>query len=367
MSCSRHSCLKMAVIGVLVSAGCLLFSVKGHASRARVQALQSNHLKDTELSFLFPTKLLEIPNYILIQSGSTLGATVESRPYLLAKKTMNEQASDRYAVGVALGRPSDLIDRSREYMNIATTSAFKLSSNSLNINYAARSLGYSYAIDLFYAAENDKVNKVSNHGNHLNLGFRFNDLSFFAGSGFLNEVDDFVTSSRLSVSQAFVAGVLFEFDDIYLMFDLNSSRAKKKVLGTEVNDLEILDYKMSFVKNFFAGVDTIFYRVNFETSQNKNRLTGGSTVLVQLPMVIGFESPMTDAMILRSSIKQIVGMFHQNDQGPGLNTTTAAVGLGLKYNSLSVDGVFEGLIGSNANQNLDGNSFLAGTSLTYWF
>lgn len=351
-------------IAVLLTLG---ITAPSWASKARIDALQSNHLKDPEFSYLFPTKLLEIPNYVTFQSGSTVATDYLLRPYLATKISFNQDQSDNYALGLTLGRQSDLTDAARLTSNRILSSNFTHSSNAVDLNYAVRNLGRSYAINFFYSDQNDKVNKAGNHASTLGFGARLDDFTLVANVSLINDVTDIATASRLVIDQSANAALMFELDDIYFLLDLSSSRAKRLISGIETNDLELLNYKMGIVKNYFNGPETLFYRINLETNQVKNRVTTANTKDVKLPVTLGFESVVSDEMKLRASIKQTVGVYQTDTSTAAENTTSAAIGMGLVFNKLVIDSVFEGLIGSTANQTLNGNQLLTGTSITYWY
>jgi hypothetical protein len=337
------------------------------ASLARVSALQSNHLKDTEYTYLFPTKLLELPDFILLQSGATLDPIFNKRPYVAIKSTFLPDQSDHYALGLTLGRQSDLVDIARERTNAAMATNFERTSNSVDLAYAIRNEGNSYSLGFFYADQNDKANQVGNHAGTLNLGIRIDDFTFSTNIGLFNYVDDLATNSHLSINQSFMGALVYEMDDIHFILDLSSSRAKRDVSSTETNNIELLNYKMGVVKTTYNGNETVFYRINLETDHVKNRIANSNNREIRLPLTLGFESVLTDEIKLRSSIKQIVGVYQSDDFTAGQNTTSAAVGVGLNYKKITIDGTLQGLIGSTASQQLSANQLLTETSLTYWF
>ena len=338
-----------------------------YASQARVSALQSNHLNDTEYGYLFPTKLLELPDFVLFQSGSMLDPIYNKRPYVAFKATVEENSSTNYALALTLGRQSDLVDIARQKANQSMATNFERTANPIDLTYAVKSEGNSYSLGFFYADQNDKLNQIGNHAGTMNLGIRADDFTLSTNIGLFNYVDDLAASGRLSINQSFMGALVYEMDDIHFILDLSSSRAKRSVLANETDNVELLNYKMSMVKNTFNGNETVFYRFNLETDNIKNRLMMINKREIRLPLILGFESVLTDEIKLRSSIKQIVGIYQSDDFSAGENTTTAAVGLGFNFKKLTLDGTLQGLIGSTASQQLNANQLLTETSLTYWF
>lgn len=345
----------------------LISSLFCWGSPARISALQSNHLLDTEYANLFTTKLIELPDYVQIQSGATLDPDPIKRPYGAFKTSFQQESADHYALGVTWGRPSDLVDQARLLTNDVLGSHFEYSSNTLNLNYAIREQGNSYSVGFFYADKNDKLNHVGNHAGTMNLGLRIDDFTLSTNIGLFNYVDDLPSNAHLSINQSFMGALVYEMDDMQFIFDLSSSRAKRTLLVTEVDNIELLNYKMSFVKNTFNGNEIFFYRLSLQTDQVKNRFVNINSRTIKLPLTLGLETALTDEVKLRSSLKQIVGVYQSDDFGSGVNTTTAAVGVGVNYQKISVDGTLQGLIGSTANQQLSADQFITETSLTYWF
>ncbi len=337
------------------------------ASQARISALQSNHLSDVEYGYLFPTKLLELPDYVLFQSGATLDPIYNKRPYVAFKATVEQDSSTNYALAVTLGRQSDLVDIARQRANVLMVTNFERTANPVDLTYAIRTSGNSYSVGFFYADQNDKVNQIGNHAGTMNLGIRADDFTFSTNIGLFNYVDDKTTTTHLSINQSFMGALVYEMDDIHFILDLSSSRAKTTILTNETNNIELLNYKMGMVKNTFNGSETIFYRVNLETDSTKDRLAQINKREIRLPLILGFESVLTDEIKLRSSVKQIVGVYQSDDFASGQNTTIAAVGLGISFKKLTLDGTLQGLVGSTATQQLNSNQFLTETSLTYWF
>ena len=337
------------------------------ASQARVSALQSNHLIDPEYTYLFPVKLLELPDYVLFQSGATLDPVYNRRPFVTLKYSFQPDQADQYAVALMLGRQSDLVDTARQRSNAVMGSNFDRTANAVDLTYAIRNNGTSYSLGFFYADQKDKLNQTGNHAGTMKLGIRIDDFIISSDIGLFNSVDDLATGSHLIINQSFMGALVFELDDIQFILDLSSSRSKRDVSSVETHSLELLNYKMGVVKNTFNGNETLFYRINLETDQVKNRSANINSREIRLPLTVGFESVLTNEIKLRSSIKQILGIYQSEDFAAGQNTTSAAVGLGFNFKKLTLDGTLQGLIGSTANQQLNANQFLTETSLTYWF
>ena len=345
-----------------------LFSLNQNsfASTAAVKSLQSNHINNDEYAYLFPTKLLELPDQIVFKTGSNTATDSSSRPSAWIKSTL----TDKYVIGLTLGRQSDLVDFSRQLSNTNMLSNFDYTANSININYATLDQGQSYSLGFFYADKNDKYNQIGNHAGTINLGFRMDDFSFGAVIGLYNTVETNLLK-RLAINQSFTGSMAYELDDILFLLDLSSSHARQFNLAIQPNaqtdDFEFLNYKMGIVKNIYNGHELLFYRINLETDQLKNRQSLKSMKTVKLPLTIGFQSDLNESLTIRSSIRQTIGVSQSDDVPAGLNTTIAAVGVAINFNQLVVDGLMQGLVGPAASQQINQNQFLSEISVTYLF
>lgn len=343
----------------------LAFNVK--ASRGRISALQSIHLSDPELIYYFPSKQIEIPNYLIFQTGATESTYYNERPYAAFKSDFLSDNSDFYSVGFTMGRSSDLIDGIRDKVNRFYLTQYEQTANPVDFNYTFKSLGNTYSVGFFYADKNEKVNLVGNHAATLNFGLRIDDFTFSTNAGLYNSVVDPTTLDRLSIYQSFVGRLLYELDDIDILLDISSSQIKLFSSGVETSHLELLNYKMGLVKNEINGQDKFFYRLDLVTEQGRERTLNLDTRTISLPLTVGIESMLNDLFTIRGSVKQIIGVYKSSEFDPGENTTTAAVGVGLNIHKINIDGTFKGLIGSSANQQVNSNQLMTETSLTYWF
>lgn len=85
----------------------------------------------------------------------------------------------------------------------------------------------------------------------------------------------------------------------------------------------------------------------------------------QLPITLGIESRIKEWLKLRASIKQTAFLNKSEEVSAAENATQAAVGVGVLYDRLTVDGVLTGLTGKNASTQFNANDFLSQVSLTY--
>lgn len=342
-----------------------MFVSASYASRARVAAFQTNHLSDTELSFILPTKGLEIADYLLFESGSKSAFKGDKRAFGAFKRSLNDDT----AVVMTFGRDSDLVQGARDIANSYFVGSFyPEAQNSINLNYVTRQMGYSYSMGFYYSHYKDKVTPLDNSASTLNLGFRVSDftLGFF---GSLDNSTDDGLGKKLSISSSFVTHLNYEMDNFQFILKLGSSKVQQQSTGALTDSLRYLNYSMGMASNTHNGNEIFFYRIDLETTQVDDLIVDGIVEkTITLPLTLGVESDFNDFIKIRSSVKQTMGVSQSMQYSPGPNSTTAAVGLGIKMNSkLLVDGVLQGLVGPTANQRIDSNYLLSQVSLTYLY
>lgn len=343
----------------------LVVSSTSYASRARVAALQTNHLADTELSYILPTKALEIADYLLIESGSTSALKGEKRTFGAVHRSLNEDT----AILFTFGRDSDLVQGARDVANTYLVGSFyPEAQNSLNLNYTTRFMGASYSLGFYYSHFKDRVTPLENSASTLNLGFRISDLSLGLFAGLANTTDDGL-GKRLSISSSFVTHLAYEMDNLQFILKLGSNKIQQESGATLMDSLRYLTYSMGMASNAINGKDIYFYRFDLATTQVDDLIVDGIIEkTITLPLTIGVESDLNDFIKIRTSVKQTIGVYQSEQYSSGPNSTTAAAGLGVKMSPrLSLDGVLQGLVGSTANQKIDSNHLFSQVSLTYLY
>ena len=101
-----------------------------------------------------------------------------------------------------------------------------------------------------------------------------------------------------------------------------------------------------------------------------------TTTTLDLPLTVGMEVDAATWLTLRGSVTQTTLINSSKvenatsttaETAPGVSNTIAAIGAGLKFNKLTLDGSLQGLTGSAATQDLNGNKLLTTVGVTYLF
>ena len=341
----------------------LFLTATGLASRARLDALQNkNHLSDTEIIYLFPTKVSELDPFVAIESGTT--NTVNTSQGAFASGLV--QIDPQTTLAVSAGRQNNLTAAQRLMFNSLNTETFELSQNPVEILWSYKNKGQSYGFGLFYSHQNDKINQNNESTQILQAGYRSGFLTLSVALPLINQVES-VAAKKLNIADSSSVAVLYEIDNLTLSALFESFTATQNNSGLDVSALEYqsieaaLSDRTDFDRNhFFYKIDIVIKNLKLKTTSIKRHEN-------QLPLTLGIESEYSDWLILRSSLKQTILISQIENVPSAQNNTQAAFGLGFKFKNLILDGTFTGLVGSAQTGVLSGDQFLSEVAITSWF
>ena len=119
----------------------ILFSLsnKSLASRARLLSLQNkNHLLDTELIYIYPTKSSELDPYLSIESGQTTYLNMSQSAFAAGMIRY-----DKSTLSLTIGRQNELSGNQRSIFNQLTSEFFDLSQNPVSMIWSRKNQGKS--------------------------------------------------------------------------------------------------------------------------------------------------------------------------------------------------------------------------------
>lgn len=350
------------------------------ASKARLAALSNPiHLRDPQLIPLYPTYLMEADNFVLFESGQTLTTDMQSGAEGLASYSVKEDSK----VFVSLGAQNPAISLPRLLLNKTLATTYDLSQNPVAILYGRKSMGKSIVGGIYYSTKNDKKNELKESSLALSAGYREGYLIFAAHLSLLNSVDAAGTK-ELFGENFFQGYVGFEMESMLLSIDYMGYVVKEKTSSVETQSFETQYISANFIDTLKKDGSSFFYRVNFLNQSIKNKLSGLTAKVNILPFTIGFETQAASWLTLRSSIQQAflinqtsdpVGFdgtlpnsnVTSTDYNVGPNNTQVAVGAGLNFGPMTIDGTLSALTGTTATQNLNLITLLSRASLTYHY
>lgn len=378
-----------------------LTSVNAFATRARLTALgNSVHVIDTQRVYNNPSDIFSFGDYANLESGATAvsGTAKGADTEAMVVRSMGDSK-----FGLSLGHRSDNASgysvglRSIIPIVYSTTTQPSMNQqNPIEITYGQKASEMVWAGTLVYSNYNDKAGNEKESSGGFRLGGRTGAWDFYWKQGLLNTASkDNQFDYKASAASSFFAG--YTMDHMYAWGYAEYAAASVDEKGTAVlpgvtgADVKVTNFKAGVTMSHKKDGGELFYGASLESLDKKLTYNGANvetkTTNLVMPVVLGFEGEANSWLTLRGSITQYllvadnktettpktgIGAIAQvngldKEQSPAANNTAVAVGAGLKFNKVTVDGTLSGLTGASAGQNLDGNTLLSQVGLTYMF
>lgn len=362
-----------------------LASTNAFASRARVTSLgNSAHILDTQSIFSNPAKMFLMGDFVSLESGKTDTNTTAStaNPNDNAEGTLVRSMGDaKWAL--ALGHKSENASAFglRRIMDPVPATDVTEQQNPVEFSYGMKSGDMTWGATLVYSNYNDKKNEVKEDSAGIRFGALMGAWDFTAGLGLSSNVKDktaaggqgidFKGTGSYSLSAGYTMNNLYFFGDVSLV----GAKMENQTTGAEVAKVDATRINLGVVDSNKKDGNEFFYGVKLASFDLKNKTSDKKQTTLMLPVIVGFEAEGTSWLTLRGSLTQNVLIQNEKDEtantelSPGANSTVAAIGAGLKFNKITVDGSLQGLTttAGAANQQLDGNNLLSTVGLTYMF
>jgi hypothetical protein len=257
--------------------------------------------------------------------------------------------------------------------------------NPIELSYGMKSGDMTWAGTLVYSNFNDKVNEVKENSMGVRLGALMGAWDFSLGLGLGNEVKDAVNDKDfkgtigVSLYAGYVMNSMYYFGEVVLA----GAKIDTQTTGAQTDKANQTKITVGAIESVKKDGNEFFYGAKLVSTTFKNEKTSAATEQkvnsLVLPVTVGLEAEATSWMTLRGSLTQNVLISQSKtdvggttaiETAPGANTTVAAIGAGLKFNKVTLDGTLEGLTTSAAgaaSQDLDGNEVLTTVGLTYMF
>jgi hypothetical protein len=371
-----------------------LASVNAFATRARLNALgNSVHVMDTQRIYSNPSDMFSFGDFVNLESGLTdysaagtadcdsITAGTQYCKGLNAEGMVVRTMGDaKYAL--SLGHLSDNANGTLGGLRSAISPLGKVAyqQNPIELSYAAKTASMVWGLTLVYSNYNDK--KASTESKETSAGFRFGgrmgawDFSF--AQGLLNEADSKPGNAKYKGTAGTGLYAGYAMDNMYFYGDAKmvGFKTENRTTGAETSKYDRTDLKLGAAVSNKKDGNELFYGVALTNSSSKESVADSKGSSLTMPIAIGMETEATSWMTLRGSITQTVllndsksetGATTNFEYSPGANNTVVAVGTGLKFNKVTVDGTLSGLSGTTAAQTLDGNGLLTQVGFTYMF
>lgn len=365
-----------------------LASTNAFATRARVTALgNSPHLVDTQTVYSNPADMMVMGDYVTFESGTTAGGAEGANTEGMITRSMGDAK-----MGLSLGHQSKNASTwGLRNTNLSTVTGIKGQQNPVELSYGMKSGDMSWAGTLVYSNYKDKTTtdeKESSMG--LRAGLRMGALDAKLGLGLGNEYSH-NTNGKYKGTMGVTLGAGYMMDTMYFSGTVTMAGFKTETTaGVETGKFDNQEIMLSVVNSHKkeGSLEGLFYGVGITQVSAKWSLTSNEAkqTNMSLPLWIGMETEANSWLTLRGSVAQDVMISDKKTEvtgtvpggvqaalggarelSPGGNTTTVAVGAGLKFNKVTLDGTFSQLTGGTANQSLDGTNLLAKVGMTYMF
>ena len=355
-----------------------LASTTAFASRARVTSLSNSpHIIDTQSIYSNPAKMFLMGDFVNLESGTTAQAGEGLNTEGLLVRSMGDAK-----MGLSLGHRS--LNASsfglRAFVAGAGASAtITNQQNPIELSYGMKAGDITWAATLVYSNFNDKVNDNKETSAGLRLGALMGAWDFSLGLGLGNTAKSATIDFKGTTGISAYAG--YTMDSLYTYGEVVLAGAKMSVSNNEVTKVDQTKITLGAVESIKKDGNEFFYGASLVSTMFKNDKTSATnddqkTNSLNLPVIVGLETEATSWLTLRGSLTQSVLINNVKDEtnsvattetAPGANNTVAAIGAGLKWNKVTVDGSLQGLTGGAAAQTLNGNTLLSTVGLTYMF
>jgi hypothetical protein len=358
-----------------------LASVNAFASRARVTALgNSAHLVDTQTVYNNPSDIFRLPSdYVTLETGTNnSGTTAVGQNNNAEGMIVRTYGESKFGLSLGHHSPNGSSWGLRSH---AATAALKVDQqNPLELTYGMKNGDINYAGTLVYSNYNDKKAAVGALAKESTSGIRLgaNSGNWDAALNFgLSNTAELESANKFTGTSAIGLNGGYWMDSMYLFGSYSATGAKEEnTAGTEVMKYSDSSISLGVLDSVKKDGNELFYSVALTSSENKETVVDTKTTSMTLPVVIGVELDAASWLTLRGSVTQTV-LINQSktetagnttaETAPGANNTAVAVGAGLKFNKVTVDGSLVYGTAATTTGLVNTGNLLTQAGLTYWF
>ena len=371
-----------------------LTSVNAFATRARTTALgNAAHLTDVQTVYTRPSAIFKLSgDYVNMETGSVTGTTADCDTSTVAIEPCTAQNTNAEAMivktmgdakmGLSLGHQSELFStwglRSALGSFMAVGAPAANQQNPIELTYGMQSGDMMWAGTLVYSNYNDKLAAVNNMEKESSTGLRLGvDSGAWDGSlrlGLVNTVDvkTATTSAKFTGTLGVEGDVGYTMDSLYFSGGLTMAGFKYEDTSGAVRKYDRSDYRVSATNSIKKDGNEFFFGAGLNMTSSKETVTDAKVTSTTLPVFLGLEVEAASWLTLRGSVKQATLINSSKKEtattvnyeyAPGNNTTTVALGAGLKFNKLN----FDGTLSTGSTQKVNSSDLMGQVGMSYWF
>lgn len=360
----------------------LLLSVAAHASRARLQALNNSyHLTDPQKIYSEPLNIHYVPDLVLLESGAT--AVAGTSDYAEALWVHTPEEATRLAIGV--GHQPDAVINGRRLINAVAALNYELAQNPIYAVYGWKDIDTSYVVGMYHSSYRDRVNDAAEAGTGITAGIEFGRFQLYADYLVSNNAR-LATGQRFDGDGTFTGNANYLFESIIFYFRYTGEDLRSFAGGVEAEYhrrqtvvVGLTDSRRRNRNDTFWGMQ--FVSVNVDCRMRASSGCSASASSITLPLWVGLEVQALENLVFRGSMNQNFLVMQSKDRvgypagsvpgangapsdfSAGVNSTAVALGVGLRLNRMTVDGV----LSTATTGVLNSSSLLSQIGLTYRF
>lgn len=354
-----------------------LTSVNAFATRARVTALgNSPHLVDTQNVYSKPYQMFDLgSDYVNLESGATGGVTQTAQNANAEGMIVRTMGDAK--LGLSLGHQS--VNASswglRAYSTVANLKANQ--QNPIEFSYGKKSGDMTWAGTFVYSNYNNKAAAAGALEKESSMGLRFGatqgawDGTLSLG---LTNTANIVNGNKFTGTTAIGLIGGYHMDTMYFYGNVVTAGAKEEdSAAVEQMKVDNQTISLGVVNSHKKDNSEVFYSIGLNQATAKITAGGETKVTsLTLPITVGVEVDAASWMTLRGSISQSTlindtkteaGGVTTAELAPRENSTTVAMGAGLKFNKLA----FDGTLSTATSQKIDATDLMAQAGMTYSF
>lgn len=363
----------------------LLSVAVANATKARIVALgNSFHLRGTQTVYSSPYHLMGLDNFVALESGITTATSTSNG----SEGSLLMNAGETGKLFMSVGHLDETTQPVRSFINTVGTYTFKPQQNAVEFIYSHKTDSATFGYGVYYSNFNNKLagseekessNGLRVSGSHGALGWKLN-------FGLTNTAEN--TTAKMKGNLYANLGLRYKIDSTSFAFDYTSWGVKVENVpaGTTAQEHDYTNIQLRAVHSTKVESNEIFYGAGLNQTNLTDKVADKKLNRLHLPLIMGFEAKAMDWLMLRGSVTQSVLLTTFKDERgypavsgtttPAVgtadleysgepNTTSVAVGAGLKFGKVTIDGTLKDLMTTSGGQKLDSANLFAQVGLVY--
>ena len=370
----------MSFFAILLCAGI------ANATKARNAALgNSFHLRGTQTVFTSPYHVYGLDNFVALESGLTTATSSNNG----TEGSFIMNAGETGKLFMSLGHLDETTQPVRTFINAVGGSAFKPQQNAVQFIYSHKTDSATFGYGFYYSNFNNKAvgaeEKESSNG--LRVGGSHGSFGWKLNLGLTNTAE--TTALKMKGGLYANLGLRYKVDSTNYAFDFTNWGVKVENVpaGTTAQEHDYQNIVLRAVNVTKVESNEYFVGAGLNQTNLKDKIADKKLTRLHMPVIMGFESKATDWLMLRGSITQSILVTNSKDERgyPAAagsvatpangtvdleyagepNNTSVAVGAGLKFGKLTIDGTLKDLMSSSGGQKIDGSNLFALVGVVY--